>query len=142
MVFREITVGPISGAVQGLSCRPAAIRQLVTVPLRNDYLRRMAQKNAGAKVVVENVNHPGKTSKVEKIKYDAMKKAMLQALPTEPPGFTQDEIRKAVLPFLSKEVFPGGEKVGWWAKSVQLDLEAKRIVVRDTAAKPLRWTRA
>jgi hypothetical protein len=48
----------------------------------------------------------------------------------------------AVLPFLPEEVFPGGEKAGWWAKTVQLDLEARRIVVRDVTAKPLRWTRA
>jgi len=83
--------------------------------LWNVYLYRMAKDDSASKIVVENVNHP---------------------------GLTQDEIRRAVLPFLSEEVFPGGEKVGWWAKSVQLDLEAKRIVVRDPTAKPLRWTRA
>jgi hypothetical protein len=27
----------------------------------------------------------------------------------------------------------------WWAKSVQLDLEARRLVVRDKRSKPLRW---
>jgi hypothetical protein len=32
----------------------------------------------------------------------------------------------------------GDDKAGWWAKAVQLDLEAKGIVVRE-ATKPLRW---
>lgn len=105
------------------------------------YLQGMARNDAAAKVVVENVNHPGRTSKVEKTKYDAMKKAMLRALPRRAPGLTQEQIRKAVLQFLPEELFPGGAKAGWWAKSVQLDLEAKRIVVRDAASKPLRWTR-
>lgn len=41
-----------------------------------------------------------------------------------------------------QDLFPGGEKSGWWAKTVQLDLEAKGILVRDTKSKPLRWWRA
>jgi hypothetical protein len=102
----------------------------------------MTKSDAASKVVVENINHPGLTTKVEKVKYDVMKRAMLRALPKKPPGLTQEEIRKAVMPFLSPEVFPRGEKAAWWAKTVQLDLEAKRVVVRDASVKPLRWTRA
>jgi len=40
--------------------------------------------------------------------------------------------------FLPESLFPGGAKSGWWAKTVQLDLEAKDIVVREHS-KPLRW---
>jgi hypothetical protein len=107
----------------------------------NEYLHAMAKSDNASKVVVENINHPGRTTTVEKIKYEAMKKAMLRVLPKKPPGLTQEEIRTAVLPFLPEKLFPGGEKASWWAKSVQLDLEAKRIVGRDVTAKPLRWTR-
>jgi hypothetical protein len=39
-----------------------------------------------------------------------------------------------------EDLFPGGEKTGWWTKCVQLDLEAKGLLVR--AGKPLRWRRA
>jgi hypothetical protein len=42
---------------------------------------------------------------------------------------------------LPEDLFPGGAKAGWWVKCVQLDLEAKGLVVRDRAAKPLRWRR-
>jgi hypothetical protein len=43
-----------------------------------------------------------------------------------------------VLPHLPDDLFPEGATVGWWAKTVQLDLEAKGIVIRK-ATKPLRW---
>jgi len=41
-------------------------------------------------------------------------------------------------PHLSEELFPGGAKAGWWAKTVQLDLEAQGKWVREDT-KPLRW---
>jgi hypothetical protein len=40
-----------------------------------------------------------------------------------------------------RTLFPDRGKVGWWMKSVQLDLEAKGVIGRDTSAKPLRWRR-
>jgi hypothetical protein len=92
-------------------------------------------------VVVENVNIPGKTSRVNAAKYHAMKRAMLEVLPQDEPGLTQAEIREAVIPHLPDDLFPGGSTAGWWAKTVQLDLEAKGIVIRE-AAKPLRWHQA
>jgi len=93
------------------------------------------------KITVENVNVPGKTYRVNAAKYQAMKQAMLQALPKEEPGLTQAEIRDAVIRYLPDDLFPGGSTVGWWAKAVQLDLEAKGIVFREVA-KPFRWHQA
>jgi hypothetical protein len=90
------------------------------------------------KVPVENVNVPGKTSRVNAAKYHAMRQAMLQVLPGAQPGLTQAEIREAVLPHLPQELYPGGATAGWWAKTVQLDLEAKGMVIREPT-KPLRW---
>jgi hypothetical protein len=90
------------------------------------------------RIVVENVNVPGYTIQVDAAKYDAMREAILAALPIKEPGLTQAEIRKAILTHLSEDLFPGGAKANWWAKVVQLDLEAKGIVDRE-ATKPLRW---
>lgn len=89
-------------------------------------------------VIVENVNHPGQTSRVNARKYEAMKNALLQVLPKAEPGLTQSEIQQAVKAFLPDEVFPGGKTASWWAKTVQLDLEAKQVILR-TATKPLTW---
>jgi hypothetical protein len=69
-----------------------------------------------------------------------MKEAMLKVLPAEAPGLTQAQVREAVVPHLPQELYPGGAKVGWWSKTVQLDLEAKGVLVRETT-KPLRWHR-
>lgn len=101
-----------------------------------------AKKPAGEKVVVENVNVPGYRGLLDAAKYGAMRKALLETLPRSDPGLTQAEMFSAVKARLPQDLFPGGAKAEWWAKSVQLDLEAKGLVVRDPKAKPLRWRRA
>jgi hypothetical protein len=67
---------------------------------------------------------------MNKAKYMAMREAFLPVLPIEAPGMTVAEAKAALLPNLSQEVFPGGEKAGWWLKAVQLDLEAKGVIKR------------
>ncbi|MEJ2210994.1 MAG: hypothetical protein P8129_18415 [Anaerolineae bacterium] len=90
------------------------------------------------KITVENVNVPGRTSRVNAAKYGAMKEAMLEVLPASEPGLTQNEIREAVAPHLPEDLYPDGSTAGWWAKTVQLDLEAKGTVIREPTT-PLRW---
>ncbi len=92
------------------------------------------------RVRIENVNHPGKSTPVDGDKYRAMRDALLAALPATKPGFTEQQMRDAVVPLLPQDLFPGGERAGWWSKAVQLDLEAKGEVVRELA-RPLRWHR-
>jgi hypothetical protein len=94
--------------------------------------REAIGKEVDGKVVVGNVNHPEYRWRVDAAKYDAVRVAMLAVLPAQTPGLAFDAIVKAVKPLLSGDVFPGGEKVGWWVKTVQLDLEAKKIIARST----------
>ena len=89
-------------------------------------------------IEVENVNTPGKVTRVNAEKYADMRGAFDKALPRSSPGLDQNEIREAVKPHLSNTLFPQGKTCGWWAKTVQLDLEAKGRLVRE-ATKPLRW---
>jgi hypothetical protein len=89
-------------------------------------------------IEIENVMSPGRTYRVDASKYEAMRRAFLKILPVQSPGLTAEEIGKAVLPHLPADLFPQGAKAGWWKKAVQLDLEAKRVVVREKT-KPLRW---
>ena len=93
------------------------------------------------KITVENVNTPGRTSRVNADKYRAMHTAYLKVLPAAPPGLTQAEAMAAVKPHLPEALFPGGKTSGWWVKTVQLDLEAKGQVIREPT-RPLRWHRA
>jgi hypothetical protein len=97
--------------------------------------------SADKKIVVENVNVPGHTTRLNKAMYAGMKQAMWKVIPSKSPGLTQNEIREAVVPHLPEDLFRGGAKAGWWAKTVQLDQEAKGTLVRE-ATKPLRWYRA
>ncbi len=90
------------------------------------------------KIDVENINTPGRTSRVDAAKYNAMKAAMLKVMTKTPPGDTAKEIKEAAKAHLPEDLFPAGATAGWWQKSVQLDLEAKGVVTRaDT--KPLRF---
>lgn len=92
------------------------------------------------KVTVENVNTPGKTTRVDKAKYDAMKAAMMTVLPKGAPGLTAAEIKDAAKAHLPEELFPGGATSGWWVKCVQLDLEAKGVMQRHKT-KPLTFSK-
>lgn len=97
-----------------------------------------AGRSQEERVTIENVNVPGQVTRVDARMYYAMKQAMLEVLPFDAPGLTQAEIREAVVPHLPADLYPGGAKSGWWAKAVQLDLEAKGLVMREPT-KPLRW---
>lgn len=82
------------------------------------------------KIEVENINTPGRTERLDRTKYMAMRAALLAALPDTAPGMTVAEAQAALLPFLSETDFPERQKAGWWMKAVQLDLEAKGIIKR------------
>jgi hypothetical protein len=94
--------------------------------------------NDDDKTTVENINTSGRTNRVNAAKYGAMKAALLRVLPHQEPGLSQQEMIDAVVAHLPDDLFPGGATAGWWAKTVQLDLEAKGQVVRESS-KPLRW---
>lgn len=82
------------------------------------------------KIVVENINTPGRTTRVNKAKYDAMRAALMAVLPDEAPGMKVADALCALKPHLPQNLFPKGKTSGWWQKSVQLDLEAKGIIKR------------
>ena len=91
------------------------------------------------KVAVETPNVPGHKSYVDAEKYHAMREVLLKVIPKDMPGMSQNEMIEAIQPHLPQALWPGGEKSGWWMKSVQLDLEAKGLVKRNASVKPLRW---
>jgi len=93
------------------------------------------------RVTVRNPNVPGYTAQVDGERYAAMEAALLQVVPSGGAGLTAAEMIERVGPMLPDALWPNGEKVGWWQKTVQLDLEARGLLIRDAAAKPLRWYR-
>lgn len=95
---------------------------------------------ADDKIEIQNFTSPGHVTRVDRAKYEAMRKALLQVLPADAPGLTVAEAKIRLLPLLPEALFPGGDKAGWWLKAAQLDLEAKDIIRRE-ATKPLRLHR-
>lgn len=93
------------------------------------------------KLLIQNILQPGKTYAVDAAKFEAMRKAYLMHVPQSGSGATPAEIQRALIPALPVDLFPGGEKAGWWAKAVQLDLEAKGVIRRNPTA-PVRLLRA
>ena len=92
------------------------------------------------KIEIESITSPGRTERVDRVKYLAMRDALLPVLPTEAPGIKVADAKAALLKRLSQASFPGGEKAGWWLKAVHLDLEAKGVIKRGTV-KPVRLYR-
>jgi hypothetical protein len=82
------------------------------------------------KIEIENVNIPGRTERVDRAKFLAMRNALLTVLPSEAPGLKVADAKEALLPHLPGDLFPQGRTAGWWLKAVQLDLEAKGIIKR------------
>lgn len=98
------------------------------------------KREAGEMVEVFNVNKPGTSSMVRKALYEEMRRALLELLPPTAPGLSQAEMVEGIPRLLSQELFPGGDKASWWLKAVQLDLEARRLVLR-VPGKPSTWYR-
>lgn len=92
-------------------------------------------------IQIENFTSPGRLYTVDADKFEAVRTAYLSVLTAEAPGMTPAEIKTALLPHLPDDLFPGGDKAGWWAKAVQLDLEAKGVIVR-AAGSPVRLRKA
>ena len=93
------------------------------------------------KIEVENVNHPGQVRRVDARMYTAMKRAYLKVLPSSAPGLTLAQVHERLLAHLPQALYPNGAKANWWAKTVQLDLEAKGVVAREKTS-PLRVHKA
>jgi hypothetical protein len=79
--------------------------------------------------------------RVEAAKYNAVRDAIISVLPSQPPGLTLVQLREAVRPLVSSDVFPDGFKTGWWVMGVQLDLRAKNVIATENS-KPLRLYRS
>jgi hypothetical protein len=109
-------------------------------PTTRSAVRTPPHADGAKRVEVQNVNHPAFRRSVAAAPYEAMRRAVLKALPRRAPGLTLAELARAIDPLLPADIFPGGAKAGWWLKAVHLDLEAKRVVVRDGGS-PLRLRR-
>jgi hypothetical protein len=102
--------------------------------------RRSRVTSGKTRIVVESVIRPTRRRLLDAAMYQAMRRALLKVLPARSPGPTLAQVSHAVRAHLPADLYPGGAKAGWWLKTVQLDLEAKKIIAREKT-KPLRLHR-
>ena len=95
-------------------------------------------------IQAKNVNHPGYSENLKENKYSLVREAILAALPDEPgESMSFGELEAAVQGYLKhaqvpKELFPKPGSVRWYAKAVQLDLEARGEIERLPDRSPIR----
>ena len=79
---------------------------------------------------------PGKGgTRVQVAKYEAMRRALLKAIPKREKGVAFMELPERVLPHLPKG-FAEENSVMWWVTVVKLDLEARGQVQRIPRVSP------
>ena len=79
---------------------------------------------------------------MEITKYDAMKEALLRAIPRTERGVPSQDLPSRIQPFLDKSAFTPGESVTWYCMTVKLDLEARGVVERVDGTRIERIRRA
>jgi hypothetical protein len=100
----------------------------------------MADERTSDRIALRNINHPGSVQRLDAERVAEVRRAYLSVLPDASPGLTIAEAEKRLIPLLPPGLFPNGVKAGWWAKAIQLDLEARGVIVRE-AVRPLRLHR-
>lgn len=100
----------------------------------------MAPEPTGERIGVLNVNHPGLVQRLDARRVAEVRRAYLSVLPKASPGLTIAEAERRLIPLLPADLFPDGVKAGWWAKAIQLDLEARGVIAREPV-RPLRLHR-
>lgn len=84
---------------------------------------------------------PGKQgARLSAERYEAMRKALLQAIPRRKEGIAFRDLPKAVAPLLPEEVFAGAS-ISWYVTTVKLDLEARGLIERIPDMHPQRLRR-
>ena len=82
------------------------------------------------KITIENAMSPGRTYRVDRTKYMAMREALMAACRPIRLVSRSPTPKRPFSGICPQRLFPGGAKAGWWLKAVQLDLEAKGAIGR------------
>lgn len=78
--------------------------------------------------------------RIEKAKYDGMRRALLKVIPRRKDGVLFRELRTLVEPHLDRQVFAGTSR-SWYATVVKQDLETRGTIEQVPGARPQRLRR-
>src|SRR5262245_1574605 len=99
-----------------------------------------AVKSNERRVTTLNANQPGPGPRISEERYNAMRDAILDAVPFTDRGIPVPDLQLLVEPQLSKQLFRGAS-VAWYLATVKLDLEAREVIERVPGSKPQRVRR-
>ncbi|HUR12499.1 MAG TPA: hypothetical protein VM012_14075 [Flavitalea sp.] len=87
------------------------------------------------------LKHPAgkKAVQMDKNKYELLKEGMLHCLSSK-DEFTQDEILECVKGFFKKNKSKFEGSLSWHMEWVKLDLEARKIIKRNGAKSPVKYS--
>lgn len=88
-----------------------------------------------------NVNPGVGGARVNRARYEAMKRALLRAIPRTTEGIEFRDLPRAVEKHLDEGELPGGGSIMWHVTTVKLDLEARGQLERIPGSKPQRIRR-
>ena len=80
--------------------------------------------------------------RIERAKYDAMRRALLKVIPRRKDGVAFGELAELVAPKLDRKAFPPEASVRWYVVAVKQDLEARGEIEQVPRARPQRVRRA
>lgn len=78
---------------------------------------------------------------VDRERFDCVQDVILRVLPWDAQGMTWAELSEMIAPLLPDRLFRHMGTVRWYAKAVQLDLEARGVIERVPESKPPRLRR-
>lgn len=85
-----------------------------------------------------NANEGAGGTRCDAAKYEAVRDAMLTAVPQSDEGIPFKDLPMAIRAQLPAGEIPGGGNISWYTTVVKLDLEARGIIERIPGAKPQR----
>ena len=83
-----------------------------------------------------------KPTRILKWKYEAVRRAILKAIPKGDTGTLFKELSVQVEGFLSSEEKSNLGSIGWYTTCVKLDMEVKGEIIRIAGSKPQRLVRS
>lgn len=107
--------------------------------------KRTRNKKVGTRssstVQIKNVNVPNTKTRIDGVKYEVIRRAILAVVPRSAKGITFKELPSAVDAWLAKNHKDWTGSVPWYTTTVKLDLEARGMIARIEGERPQRVRR-
>jgi len=92
-------------------------------------------------IKTRNINKGVDGTNIDKVKYEAVRKAILAVVPKTGEGIRFKDLPKEVAKRVPAAHFPKKGSASWYTTVVKLDLEARKLIERVPGSSPQRLRR-